>query len=80
MRHLRKDKFKVGPKHHPIKTYGEWRYSSTHSFKLCISWWLGRFTSGQGKDINFYSTSSTPALGHTEPPIQWVSGGKVAWP
>jgi hypothetical protein len=34
MRRIMKSKVKVDTKHHAFKTYGEWRYSSTHSQTL----------------------------------------------
>jgi hypothetical protein len=33
----------------------------------------------QGKQIFLHSTASTPGLGPTEPPIQWVSGAFPPW-
>jgi hypothetical protein len=32
------------------------------------------FDSGQGQEIFLFSIESRPALGHTQPSIQWVSG------
>jgi hypothetical protein len=33
------------------------------------------FDSRQGEEIFLFSTASRPALGPTQPPIQWVPGG-----
>jgi hypothetical protein len=34
------------------------------------------FDSRQGQQIVLFSTASSPSLGPTQPPIQWVPGGK----
>jgi hypothetical protein len=36
-------------------------------------WKVGGFDSRQGQDF-FFPTASTPPLGPTEPPIEWVPG------
>jgi hypothetical protein len=37
------------------------------------------FDSRQGKDIFLFSITSRPALGLTQPPIQWVPGALSPW-
>jgi hypothetical protein len=36
--------------------------------------WVRGFDSWQGQEIFLYSTSSGPALGPIQPPIQWANG------
>jgi hypothetical protein len=43
------------------------------SLNFILSSMIGRFESRQGLGI-FFTTASRPALGPTQPPIQWVSG------
>jgi hypothetical protein len=63
---------------------GEWRSSSTHS-GIALSYGLDvrGFESRQWLGIVLFTTASRPALGPTQPPIEWVSGVTslgVKWP
>jgi hypothetical protein len=40
-----------------------------------MGWMIGGFDSRRGLGIFLLTNASRPALGPTEPPIQWVSGG-----
>jgi hypothetical protein len=42
--------------------------------RWATGWMIGEFESGQGLGIFLFTTVSIPALGPTQPPIQWVPG------
>jgi hypothetical protein len=42
--------------------------------RWATGWMIGGFESRRGLGIVLYTTASRPAVGPTQPPIQWVPG------
>jgi hypothetical protein len=47
---------------------------ATENYRLWAGWWMNRGSFPSRTEIFLFSTASRPALGLTQPPVQWVAG------